>query len=206
MDIVQILSAAMESALNRYLSLDPEGLSRFSALEGNIINISISGTSQVISLFPSADGFLLLNDFDGDADATIHGSIIALTKMGLAKDPKDLLFSGEIKIEGDTRVANQFNRILSKLDIDWEEIAAQSIGDIAAHKLGNLFRDANQWFQRSATSVNLDTGEYIQEEIHLSPSNAELRQFINQVDELREGADRLAAKIQIIKNIRQQSL
>jgi ubiquinone biosynthesis protein UbiJ len=66
--------------------------------------------------------------------------------------------------------------------------------------MGNLFRSAGQWVKRSSNSVCLDAGEYIQEETHLSPSNAELRKFINQVDEVREAADRLSAKIQIIKN------
>jgi len=200
MDLNQVISASLESALNQYLSLDSQAMPRFASLEGKIIGIEITGLNKTLSLFPSAAGFLVFTDFDGEADATIIGTPIALTKMGLAKDPKKLLFNGEIKILGDTNVANQFNRLLSQLDIDWEELLAQNIGDIAAHKMGNLFRDANQWFKRSFNSVNLDAGEYIQEEIQLSPSNAELRKFINDVDELREATDRLAAKIQIIKN------
>jgi len=198
MDFDQALTASIESALNQYLSLDPQALSRFSSLEGKIIAIEIKGINKTLCLFPSTDGFMILTDFDGEADATISGTPLALGKMGLAKDPKDLLFSGEIVIEGDTAVANRFNRLLSQLDIDWEELLAQNIGDIAAHKLGNLFQSANQWFNRSTNSVVLDSGEYIQEEANLSPSNAELRQFINKVDELREATDRLEAKIKII--------
>lgn len=202
MDAIQAITASIESALNRYMSLDPESLSRFSSLEGKIIAIEIKGLDTTLSLFPSADGFLVLADFDEQADATIIGSPITLAKMGITKDPKDLIFSGEIEITGDTNLANQFNRLLSQLDIDWEEILAQNIGDIAAHKIGNLFQGVNQWFKRSTNSVCLDAGEYIQEESHLSPSNAELRRYINNVDDLREAADRLAAKIQIIKNSR----
>ena len=198
MDFDQALTASIESALNQYLSLDPLALSRFSSLEGKIIAIEIKGLNKTLCLFPSTDGFMILTDFDGEADATISGTPLALGKMGLVKDPKDLLFSGEIEIEGDTAVANRFNRLLSQLDIDWEEILAQNIGDIAAHKIGNLFQSANQWLSRSKNSVVLDSGEYIQEETKLSPSNAELRQFINKVDELREATDRLEAKIKII--------
>ena len=156
--------------------------------------------SLSFSLFPSADGFLVLNNFDEDADATITGSLISLAKLGLAKDQKELLFSGEIKITGDTKVANKFNALLSQLDIDWEEIIAKRVSDITAHKIGNVFRGDNQWFERSLKSVVLDGGEYLQEEIHLSPANAELRRYINRVDGLREATERLAAKIQIIKN------
>jgi len=200
MDLAQALTATIETALNRYLSLDPEALSRFTSLEGRIIALKIKGLNKTLSLFPSADGFMVLTDFDGDADATIIGTPMALAKMGISKDPKDLLFSGEIEIVGDTAVANQFNRILMQLDIDWEEILAQNIGDIAAHKMANAFHDVNQWFKRSTQSACLDSGEYLQEEIHLSPTNAELRKFILQVDEMREATDRLAAKIQFLIN------
>ena len=200
MDFDQALTVSIETAFNQYLSLDPQALTRFSSLEGKIIALEIKGLNKTLCLFPSAEGFMILTDFDGESDVTISGTPLALAKMGTAADPKDLLFSGEIVIKGDTAVANRFNRLLSQLDIDWEEILAQNIGDIAAHKLGNLFQNANQWFERSTNSVVLDSGEYIQEEVSLSPSKAELHQYTNKVDELREATDRLAAKIQIIKN------
>ena len=199
MDLDQALTASIESALNRYLSLDPDALTRFSSLEGKIIAIEIKGINKTLSLFPSADGFMVLTDYDGDADAIISGTPVALAKMGVTKEPKDLLFSGEIEITGDTGLANRFNQLLSQLDIDWEEILAQNIGDIAAHKIGNLFRDSSQWIKRSVNSVCLDSGEYLQEEAKLSPPNAEIRKFIRQVDEVREAADRLKVRVDILK-------
>ena len=200
MDFVQLFSAAIETSLNRYLQLDPEALTRFSALEGKIIAIDIRGINQTLFLFPSADGFMVLADFDEEADTTISGTPVALAKLGLANDPRDQLFNGEVEITGDTRLANQFSRLFSQINIDWEELLAQNVGDIAAHKMGNLFRDMGQWVKRSTKSVNLDAGEYLQEEINLSPANAELRNFVKQVDEVREATDRLAARINIIKN------
>jgi len=199
MDFMQALTAGFEATLNRYLSLDPEALPRFASLEGKVIAIEIKPGIQTLFLFPSADGFLVLSDFDGQADATISGSPVALTKLGLADDPRDILFSGEVELSGDTQIANQFSRLLGQLDIDWEELLARNIGDITAHKVGNVFRDVSQWFKRSTNSACLDAGEYLQEESHLSPSNAELRKFINQVDVLREGVDRLSAKISQLK-------
>jgi len=205
MDFIQLLSAAIESSLNKYLQLDPEAMPRFAALDGKIICIEVLGLNQQLFLFPSADGFMVLIDFDGEADVTIRGTPLALAKLGMADDPRDQLFNGEVEIAGETRVANQFSSLFSQLNIDWEELLAQSIGDIAAHKMGNIFRDMNQWVKRSTQSVNLDAGEYLQEEIHLSPANAELRSFIQQVDEARESADRLAARVKLLKDKLDQS-
>ncbi|HED32878.1 MAG TPA: Sterol-binding domain protein [Gammaproteobacteria bacterium] len=200
MDFAQIFSAGLESALNRYISLDPDALSRFSAIEGKVIAIEIQGLNQTISLFPSADGVMVLSDFDAEADATISATPVALAKLGLSSDTKDLLFSGEVSVTGDVGLANQFNRLLSQLDIDWEELLAQHIGDIAAHKFTNVLKDVGGWMTRSKHSFSMDAGEYLQEEARLSPSNAELRQFVNRVDELRESVDRLAARVQQLKS------
>ncbi len=199
MDFDQTLSAAVELALNQYFSLDPDAMSRFFLLEGKIIALEIKGIDKIICLFLSADGFLVLSDFDGKADATISGTPIALAKMAMVNNPKHLLFGGEITITGDTHLANQFNRLLIQVDIDWEDVLAQKIGDIAAHKIGNLFRNSQQWFKQSASSFFMDGGEYIQEEVHLSPSNAELRNFIRKVDDVREATDRLKARIDLLK-------
>ncbi|VAW68906.1 hypothetical protein MNBD_GAMMA09-1891 [hydrothermal vent metagenome] len=198
MDFVQILTAGIEAALNHYIALDAEAPERFGMLEGKVISIEILGLNQTISLFPSADGFLLLSDFDGEADATITGSPLALFRLGMAEDVKKILFGGDIQLSGDTALANKFSRLLSQLDIDWEEILAQNVGDIVAHKTFNMAKEAAQWIKRSSQSFSMDSGEYLQEEVRLSPSNAELRQFINQVDGARETVDRLAARIQLI--------
>jgi len=203
MDFAQVFSAAIETSLNRYLQLDPEALPRFSVLEGKIIALKVHGINQELYLFPSSDGFMVLADFDETADVIISGTPLALARLGLADDPRDQLFNGEVEITGDVRLANQFSRLFSQLNIDWEELLAQSVGDIASHKMGNLFRDMGQWVKRSTQSVNLDAGEYLQEEVHLSPANAELRSFITKVDEVREATDRLAAKI---NKIRQEQL
>lgn len=205
MDIAQVFTATIEAALNRYCALDAENMQRFMAFEGRIIAIEVTGLSLTLYLFPSADGFLVLSDFDGDADATISGTPLALAKLAMSKDPRDLLFDREILIAGDSRLANQFSRVLSQLDIDWEELLAKTVGDITAHKIGNTLRSIGGWIRRSTQSVCLDSGEYLQEEIRLSPSNAEIRRFIQRVDEVREASDRIAARIQILKNKQKQT-
>lgn len=200
MDVAQLLSAAIENALNRYIRLDPDGPATFASLEGRVIVIELSGIDVELAIFPSADEFMLLTDFDGEADARLRGTPLAFARLALAQDKRDQLFSGEIELSGDTRLANKFSLLFSQLDIDWEELLAKGLGDIAAHKIGNGLRSFQRWLTRAGHSVSLDSGEYLQEEARLSPANAELRSFIQQVDELREGADRLAARLKLLHN------
>jgi ubiquinone biosynthesis protein UbiJ len=200
MDVAQLLSATVENALNRYIRLDPDGPATFASLEGRVIVIELSGVDVNLAIFPSADEFMLLTDFDGEADARLRGTPLAFAKLALAQDKRDQLFSGEIELSGDTRLANKFSLLFSQLNIDWEELVAKGLGDIAAHKIGNGLRSVQQWLARTGHSVSLDSGEYLQEEARLSPANAELRSFIQQVDELREGTDRLAARLRLLHN------
>lgn len=206
MDVAQLLSATIENALNRYIRLDPEGPAAFASLEGRVIVIELSGLDLNLAIFPSADDFMLLTDFDGESDVRLRGTPLAFAKLALAQDKRDQLFSGEIEVSGDTRLANKFSQLFSQLNIDWEELAANSMGDIAAHKMANGLRSLQQWLARAGHSVSLDSGEYLQEEARLSPANAELRSFIQQVDELREGADRLAVKLELLHNQLSQKL
>lgn len=200
MSLPQIITATFETAFNKYLSLDPEILPKFSAMAGKIIAIDIQGLNQSLYLFPDADGIMVLTDFDGEADTRLAGSPVALAKLSVLKNAAPVLFSGEVIISGDTRLGAQFKNILSQLDIDWEEIISLYTGDMFAHKAGNIAREFSDWFNRGKQSMYADAGDYLTEESLMSPAAAEINRFVNEVDKLREGADRLQAKINSLRN------
>jgi len=195
MSLPQLIIATFETAFNQYLSLDPEALPKFEAMEGKIIAVDIQGINQSLYLFPSADGMMVMSDFDGEADTRLAGSPVALAKLSLLKNTAPVLFSGEVVISGDTRLGRQFKKILSQVDIDWEEILSQYTGDMVAHKAGNMVREFSSWFNRGKQSMYMDSGEYLTEESLMSPSKAEINRFIADVDKLRQGVDRLQARI-----------
>mgnify|MGYP002713014026 FL=1 len=199
MSLPQLLIGSLEKAFNHYLSLDPRILPQLAELEGRVIAIELLGINETLYLFPDRDGVMILGDFDGAADTTLSGTPLAMSKLGLSDDAAGVLFSGEVVIRGDTRLGTRFKKILAQMDIDWEEQLSRYLGDVMAHQLGNLVRDMGAWVKRSRHSLNMDLGEYLQEESRLVPSNAELAKFIKDVDLLREGVDRLQARIERMK-------
>ena len=206
MSLPQVLIASIESAINQYLSLDPEVLDQFAAMEGKIIAIDIKGLEESLYLFPGMDGMMVMGDFDGDADTRLAGSPLALARLGLSENAAPVLFSGEVVISGDTRLGHQFKKILGQINIDWEEQLSRYLGDVAAHRIGHLARDFSGWWQRSKQSLQLDIGEYLQEEQHFVPARAEVERFINNVDELRNDVERLQARIERLKKTYQKNL
>lgn len=198
MSLPQIITATIETAFNRYLLLDPAAMPKFSKMEGKVIAIDILGINQKLYFFPGGDGVMIMSDFDGEADTMLTGSPLALARLGLLKNAAPVLFSGEVVISGDTRLGSEFKKILSQVNIDWEEILSDHTGDMLAHKVGNLARDFSSWVDRSKHSMFIDAGEYLTEESHASPAKAEINRFIKDVDNLRAATDRLQAKINIL--------
>ena len=215
--------AAIETAINAWLKLDGEALPRFAELEGKIIRFHVTGLEVNLYFMPSASGiqvmgnYPLSHDINNDAnhdtnsaettesdentakvDATIHGSPMALIQLSTAKNAGATLLESDVEIDGDMRVAEKFSEILREVDIDWEELLSKLVGDIFAYRTGEAARNATNWLKDSSEAMQLNAGEYISEESGLSPADAEVKEFMDEVDEVRMGIDRLAARINLL--------
>ncbi len=220
--------AAIETAINAWLKLDGEALPRFSELEGKIIRFHVMGLEINLYFMPSTSGIQVVgnypltldaaNDEDGDkgndgnnlkeggqVDATIHGSPMALIQLSTSKNAGATLLESDVEIEGDMHVAEKFSAILREVDIDWEELFSKLVGDIFAYRTGETVRSATAWLKDSAEAMKLNTGEYISEESGLSPANAEVSEFMDEVDEVRMSIDRLEARIKLLFQAQVQS-
>jgi ubiquinone biosynthesis protein UbiJ len=190
----------LEQLTNRLLGLDPETLRRLHGLKGKVICIRISGEAgstapMVIYVLPGETGLRLLTEHDAEPDVSLSGSLPALLRLVSGGATPDLFSSGNVEISGDLELGKRFERIMRKLDIDWEEQASHVIGDIAAHKLGNLVRDVHAWRVQAVETVCKDLGEYLQHESRILAIPKAVDNFMNAVDVVRADADRLEARL-----------
>lgn len=205
MKLPEILIATIEDAFNRLLSLDPESGTQLAAMEGRIICLHIEGLNIYLYLFPAAEGLMILDSFDGDADTVISGTPIALAKLGMAKESQAEMFAGDVTITGDLKLGRKFNKLLATLDIDWEEQLSKLVGDMAAHTLTNFSRQYFSWKKRNAHSLILNVGEYLQEEVHYLPSKSETEYFSNNIDQLRNQVSRFEARLKKLETIKNKT-
>jgi ubiquinone biosynthesis protein UbiJ len=197
--------AGLETALNRYIALDPEGAARLGPLHGRLIAIELAGFGTRIDLIPGPDGLQVFGAYKGEPDCLLRGSPLALARMGLAERKEDQLFGGEVQIEGDTRLAQEFGAFLGGLDVDWEEQLSRLVGDPIAHQVGSGLRMVADWGRKSSDTLNQDLKEYLQEEGRLVPTAYEVQGFLDRVDTLRDDVERLAARIERLARGRQGS-
>ncbi len=192
----QALLAAIEAAFNRYLALDPAALRRVGRLEGRVIAIELTGLDICLFLLPGRDGVQVVGHYEGEPDARLTGTPLALMRMGLSDDASRQLFAHGVEIRGDTELGQQFKQILDEVEIDWEEQLSRVTGDVAAHQIGRAARGLAGWGRQTADSLTRDLGEYLQEEARLVPGAAEVQRHIAEVDTLRADVDRLEARVQ----------
>lgn len=193
--------AILESALSRFLALDPDAGQFLEPLGGKVIAIKFTNPHLIFFLCPSSSGIQMLEHFEGSPDACLTGSPIDFARMGFSHRPTDALFSGDVHIEGDMTTARKFQDLIENLDVDWEEQISRITGDAISHPLGNLLRSARAWTGQTIETLQLNTSEYLQEEIRELPARAEVNLFFRAGDKIRADIDRLEARVQRLLSI-----
>ncbi len=204
------LSAALETAFNTWLALDAQtygtARSRLQSLHGKLICLHITNPDLRLYFMPTAERILVSDAYAAEPDVTIHGSALALMRLAKAEDSGKATLENRIQIDGDMGLGNRFSQILREIDVDWEELLSRAVGDVIAHQMGQLARTGKSWLDDSAHAMRLNTKEYLQEESHLIPADAEVRRYLDEVDNLRMATDRLEARLKQLetneKNIR----
>jgi len=193
--VKSLFIATLETALNRYLTLDDHIEQYLTPMAGRVIAVHISSFDSGLYLCPTTQGIQILESYSGTVDATLSGSLSALGLMGLSATPMRSLFKGEVRIDGDSQLARSLQRLFEKLDINLEGKIARYTGDAFAQRLGKLFRGSRDWTQHSLTTFRMNLEEFLQEETRELPAKPEAEAFFRQIDTCRSDCDRLSARL-----------
>jgi ubiquinone biosynthesis protein UbiJ len=195
-----LFASALGTALSQYLALDEDAGFFLSPLVGKVIAITIEPFDFTLYLCPTIERIQVLEQYHDEPDTTITGSLWALGLMGVSSKPMRSVFSGEVKITGDTRTGRRFQTLFEQLDIDLEEKLSHFTGGILAHKIGQFFRAGQSWSSDTLETLKLNITEFVQDETRDLPVGPELDIFYRQVDETRSDFDRLKIRVERLKN------
>jgi len=204
MPLITPLLKPLQIAINRYLDYDPEAPKQLAKMEGKVVTLHFQPLDIKCFVMLTREGVDLFDEMDGEADTTISGSPLSLAMMGLQESSTSSLFSGDVVIDGDIELGNQFQAFIDNVEVDWEEPLSQLTGDVIANQLGDFARNLSTWVQQTTETNILNTAEYFREEQRMLPSTFEVERFKKDVDELRLSTDRLEAKVQRL--IQQQAM
>ena len=200
MQLPSLLSAALETAINRVLASDPVSREQLASMSGKVIGLHITGINLKIYLLPNASGVAVLPQMEREPDAWLIGGVASWIHVGMGGDSVESMLRGDIEMRGDHELGHQLKLFLDGLNLDWEGLLAPYLGDVVAHSAGRMLHSAANWVASSAANLARDMGEYLQEEARLSPTTFELTEFVRDVDRLRDDVERLAARIELLNN------
>jgi ubiquinone biosynthesis protein UbiJ len=102
---------------------------------------------------------------------------------------------GEVRVEGDMELARALELVVRNVRWDVEEDLARVFGDVLAHRMAGFGRAALHVPARAAASFARNLGDYWLEERPLIARRADVREWLHEVDVLRDDVERLAQRI-----------
>ena len=100
---------------------------------------------------------------------------------------------------GDPALLATLDRVFKQLDWDVEADLAPLVGDIAAHRLHALGRDALAGLAHAFSALGHNAGEYVVEEAELMARAIDVARFNRAVDVLADDAARLEARLRLLE-------
>lgn len=104
---------------------------------------------------------------------------------------------------GDPALLATLDRVFRQLDWDVEADLAPWVGDVAAHRLHALGRDALAGLAQVASAFGHNAGEYLVEETEMMARAVDVERFNREVDTLADDVARLDARLHLLESGRE---
>jgi ubiquinone biosynthesis protein UbiJ len=194
MDPLQAAMRPVASLLSRNIRETTPALELCREMDRTIVAINVSNTGLAAWFIVSDDAVNITGNCDDEPDVIVTGSLFTLASMA-GQSGAEAIRDGSLELSGDARKAQQFQRLLSLAKPDIEEELSNVVGDVAAHRLGEIARGVGRWSRDARTTMGANIREYLQEESGDVPSRDEVERFAADVDTLRDDVERAEARL-----------
>ena len=191
-----LIAEQLEQVANRALHYAPLTRLQLRKLEGKSFGIELQRPPLSLLVSVTRKGLLFQSHWDGNADAGVRGPALALLKqLRRGNNQPELLASDGIDLTGDPVLAQQFIKVLNVLDIDFEGILGDLIGDVAAHQLSEFARTGFSWLNRTGKNLLQQSRHFLAEERKVLLTPHQFSRFRDDVETLSEDTDRAEARL-----------
>jgi ubiquinone biosynthesis protein UbiJ len=189
------LGRLLEAALNRALALDDATRAQLSALEGRRVGIELLGTPLSLAVTVQ-EGLLSVGPhWQGTGNLNLRAAPGSLLAFALRRGDDAPLPPGKVEISGDADLARRLEKLLRGFRPDIEEAFAKTFGDVIGVPIARALQSAFSWSRESAEAFARDSADFLRDESRDLIAPAEMDQFLDDVDALRDRVERLAARV-----------
>ena len=194
MDPLETLLRPVARILNRNIQETTPARELCKTLDDKTIAVRVRDTALAMYFEIRDEVVLLAADSDVEPDVVITGSLLTLARMAGASG-EGAVRDGALDLTGDAYTAQTFQELLALAKPDLEEELSMLVGDVAAHRAGELARGLGNWVREARKTMGSNIREYLQEERGEVPSRYEVEKFASAVDSLRDDVARLEARL-----------
>lgn len=189
-----LATQGLSGAINIALAKDPVARKKLNGLRDCVLELHLKNLNQSLFIAVQNERIAVLKDAQ-KASLRLSGNLIAFIKLATQDDKRALFQSEDIVLTGDAVRAQQILHLIEALDIDWEAIIADVLGDIPAHAIGTGLKKSWAWTQKLSATLLRDLEEYVKYELRLFPSKPLAKRQFDKIDQLRLATDRLEARM-----------
>jgi len=185
----------IELASNSTLQYDRPTLDRLEKLRGKTMTLRIKPLDQSISITPHPEGLEFARTAPEHIDVELSATIGAMIKISRDGMEDAELEAGELEIFGDPIVGQRFAQVISQLDIDWQSLLTEKIGESPARIVTFAATQAKEFAEESNNKLKHYLHQLVTEDLGVVADKQGVESFLDDVDALRADADRLTARI-----------
>ncbi|GAB2498935.1 ubiquinone biosynthesis accessory factor UbiJ [Arenimonas alkanexedens] len=184
---------ALELALNRWVALDPDTAESLTRLGGRRIGLALEAPPVALDIRVH-EGQLQVGPPTDEPDlgirATLSGVLSQLPFLRASGAPP----VGKVRINGDAELARTLQHLAQRFDPDFDKPFADLLGPVIGPQVARVLREALRAGGEFARGFSRDAVDYLTEESRDLVGKAELSAFHDDVDDLRDRAERLLAR------------
>lgn len=184
-----MLAHVAQAPINHVLRGESWALRRLQAYAGRTARFEVFPFA--LSFTVTDSGEVVASAPHVEADATFRLSPPLALRI-LARD--DAAFR-EVRVSGDAEFAQSIEFVVRNARWDAEEDLARIFGDVAAHRMVDAGRGLVRLQAQAARSIARNLSDYLVEERGVIVRRREIDAFVQEVDTLRDDAERLAQRV-----------
>ena len=191
---------ALEAALNRAVSLDPDTRAALQPLDGRRIALSLEAPALALQISVAGDRLQV-----GPVDAADEPDLAVRSTLGgllgqlpfLRKDNASPV--GRVRVSGDAELARRLQTLAERFDPDWQQPFVAVFGDILGVQIANVVRNALRQLRSAGGNLAGNAAEFVTEESRDVVGRSELNAFHDDVDMLRDDVERMQARVERLR-------
>jgi len=198
--LTPLLTAAIETSLNYLLFRERCLKAARTRLVGKVLRIELQELNAPLTFVFSEQKIDVLGQWDGEADCTVTTKLSVLRKLRDRQQLSPLMRSGELIVEGDISVVQQFSALFELVEWEPAELLAPYLGDVAAQGISQAISGGFRFLTQGVKQQQSYVAQTLTEEWKLAPGPLEVVWFSEEVSALTRELDALDKRFEKLED------